>query len=242
MKSKINLKEKAVELRKKGLSYNEIRKQVSVAKSTLSLWLKEVQLTKEQRIRLYTKNIFILNRGPNSQKERRLREITEIVKNAQNEISKSISLESYRLFGAALYWAEGTKKQRLEITNSDPHLILFMVKWFERIFDVSPKKFKAWLNIYPQQNDSDIKKFWSQLTGIPVENFGKSYIKPLNKNYKKNTLYFGTIKVTVPKGTDMRHRIFGWTKAVLHDISAETELTQRAWKKLQLPRAINIPN
>jgi len=182
-----------------------------------------------------------LARGSQSQRERRLREIAKIVENAQKEISKSISLESYRLFGAALYWAEGSKKSDLRVTNSDPCLILFMVKWFEKILNAPPNTLKAHLNIYPQQNNLDIKNFWSQLTGIPLENFGKSFVKPLSKNYKKNNLYYGTIQIRVPKGTDMRHRIFGWTKAVLHDISQKTELTQQEWKKLEVSRAINIP-
>ena len=235
------LKAKAIELRKGGASYGEIKKRLNVSKSTLSYWLRDVMLTEEQRKRFYTARVLSLNRGAQSQKERRLREISEIVKNAEREISGTISLESYRLFGAALYWAEGSKKSELRITNSDPYLILFMVKWFEKILNVPPSTLKMYLNIYPQQNESDIKKFWSQLTGVPLKNFGKSFVKPLNKNYKKNTLYYGTIQVRVPKGTDMRHRIFGWTKAVLHDISKKTELTQQEWKKLQVSRAINIP-
>lgn len=241
MKNYTALKIRAIELRKGGSSYGTIKKELSVSKSTLSYWLKDVGLTEEQRKKFYTNKILNLSRGAQSQKERRAREIAEIIKNAGKEVSGSISLESYRLFGTALYWAEGTKKQRLEITNSDPYLILFMVKWFEKIFDISPKNLRAWLNIYPQQNDSEIKRFWSKLTNIPLENFGKSYVKPLSKKYKKNTLYYGTIKITVPRGSDMRHRIFGWTKAVLHDISQKTQLTQQEWKKLEVSRAINIP-
>ena len=242
MKNSNILKTKAITLRKSGLSYGEIKNKLNISKSTLSYWLKDVPLTEEQRKRLYTANVLLLSRGTQSQKERRLREVSKIIEDAKKEISKSISLESYRLFGAALYWAEGNKTNSFGITNSDPYLILFMVKWFEKIFEVRPNTLRAWLNIYPQQNDLEIKKFWSQLTGIPVENFGKSFVKPLNKNYKKNTLYYGTVKIKVPRGTDMRHRLFGWTKAVLHDISAKTELTQREWKKLtEVSRAVNLP-
>ena len=43
---------KAVELRNNGLSYSEIRKSVDVSKSTLSLWLKDITLTHEQKNRL----------------------------------------------------------------------------------------------------------------------------------------------------------------------------------------------
>ena len=242
MKNYHTLKINAIELRKKGLSYGEIKRKIRVSKSTLSYWLKDVPLKEEYKKRFYTNKILNLARGSKSQRERRLREIDEIIKKAKKEISNSISLESYRLFGAALYWSEGNKKNGLAITNSDPYLILFIVKWFEKIFNIEPKNLKARLNIYHQQNELEIKKFWSQLTGIPLENFGKSFVKPLNKNYKKNNLYYGTINIRVPKGTDMRHRIFGWVKAVLYNISVKVELTQQEWKSLEkVSRAVNIP-
>lgn len=241
MKNYNFLKAKAIELRKKGLSYGDIKKEINVSKSTLSFWLKDVPLKEEYRKRFYTNKILNLAKGAQSQKERRLREISEIIEKAKKEVGKSISLESYRLFGAALYWSEGNKKNGLVITNSDPYLILFMVKWFKKIFNIPSNNLKAWLNIYPQQNELEIKKFWSKLTGIPLENFGKSFVKPLNRNYKKNNLYYGTIRIVVPKGTDMRHRIFGWVRGMLRDISQKIELTQQEWKSLEKPsRAINI--
>jgi transcriptional regulator with XRE-family HTH domain len=235
------LKSKATRLRRKGLSYNEIRKKIGVSKSTLSLWLKSVQLTEIQRNRLYTKQVEILNRGPRSQKERREREVNEIIRRAIAEIKRPLSFETHRLMGAALYWAEGSKGKRFSITNSDPYLILFMVDWIEKIFEISPRTLKARLNIYPQQNDNEIKRFWSQLIGIPLENFGKSYVKPPNKNYKKNNLYYGTIKVDIPKSTDLLYRVFAWTKAVLKNIDPKVELVQRDWKHLkEIKRPVNL--
>lgn len=49
------LKEKAIELREQGLSYNEILLQVDVAKSSLSYWLRNIKLTEEQKNRLKEK-------------------------------------------------------------------------------------------------------------------------------------------------------------------------------------------
>lgn len=236
------LKLKAIELRKKGLSYNEIKKQINIPKSTLSLWLKTVPLTPDQREHFYTKRILNLARGSQSQKERRLREIAEIIGNAEKEIPLPLSFETYRLIGAFLYWAEGKKTKHFTVTNSDPHLILFMVRWFERIFGVASYNLKARLNIYPQQNESELKGFWSRLTNIPLENFGKSFVKPPNKGYKKNNLYYGTIEVRVSKGTNMRHRVFGWIKAVLKEVGPEIEIAQKEWKSLkEVPRPVNLP-
>lgn len=227
-----SLRQRATALRKKGLSYKEIQEKVPVAKSTLSLWLKGVPLKPEHRERLYTKQIEILSRGPKSQRERRKQEINKIIKEAEGEIEFPQSKEAFRFLGAALYWAEGSKTNDFSIANSDPHLILFMVKWFEEMFGVKATELRAKINMYEQQNDNQLKKFWSDLTGIPLQNFGKSFIKPPNKGYKKNTLYYGTIKITVPKGSDMRHRTFGWIQAALQDIDPFVQSTQRKWIKL----------
>jgi len=234
-------KKRAIKLRRKGFSYGEIAKKMGIAKSTLSFWLKTVSLTREQKECLYTKNVLILARGPQSQKERRIREINTILGKAEKEIKLPLSFETYRLIGAALYWAEGSKTSGFKITNSDPDLILFMVKWLKRAFDIPPEKLKVWLNVYPQQNESKIKQFWSRLTNIPLENFGKSFVKPLNKNFKKNNLYYGTISIKVPKGTDMRYQVFGWIKTVLKDTAPKIKLVQKEWKSLkEVPRPANI--
>lgn len=233
--------EKAIELRKKGLSYSEIRKEIPVAKSSLSLWLKNIPLSAEHRRRLYTKRVELLARGPNSQRERRKRELDKIIQGAREEIKLPISDEAFRLMGAALYWAEGSKYGKFELTNSDPKLVLFMVEWMERTFGVPRYTYRAGLNIYPQQNEKRVKAFWSQLTGIPTQNFQKTYVKPPSKGYKKNNLYYGTIKVLLPKGTDNRHRVFGWIAKVLSEVQTKVEITEKRWSSLKkTARPVNL--
>lgn len=230
----------AIKLRKDGLSYGEIMQQIPVAKSSLSLWLKSVRLKPEHRKRLYTKHIMFLSRGAQSQKERRAREVQDILKKAESEISLPLPRVARQLLGAALYWAEGSKKGVCEVTNSDPYLIAFMVKWFESIFDISPKTLKIRLSIYPQQDESKLKKFWSQITGIPVKNFGKSFVKPPNKGYKKNNLYFGTAQIYVPKSVDNKHKIFGWLAAAFKDIAPHVERVKKRWYLLtQVKRTLS---
>lgn len=236
-----HLKAKSIRLRKQGLSYNEIRRKVPVAKSTLSLWLKSIPLEARHKERLYTKQIAILALGPQSQKERRKREVEDIVRSAEQEITLPISLDAYRLMGASLYWAEGSKKSGFEITNSDPYFILFVVRWVEKIFHIPAQSLHARMNIYPQQNEDDMKKFWSDLTGIPIQNFGKSFVKPISKDYKKNNLYYGTIRIEVPKGTDMRYRVFGWIQKALKDLEPEVKSVKTKWTRLtEVVRPVNL--
>ena len=237
----LDLKIKATEFRKQGLSYGEIGRRLNISKSTLSFWLKEVPVSDEHKRKLYSRQVGILNMGAQSQKHRRAREISLIIENARREIVKPISLDSYKLFGAALYWAEGSKGGMLQMNNSDPFLILFWVKWLAKVFKVEPIVLKARLNIYPQQNEKHLKSFWSDLTGIPIKNFGKSYIKPLSKNYKTNNLYFGTIRVEVAKSTDLRHKVYGWTRALLEDVAPTVELVERKWERLKaVAKPVNL--
>lgn len=224
-----------------GLSYGEIKKKTGVSKGTLSFWLKGVVLKPEHRTKLYTKQIQTLSRGPQSQKERRKREIDKIVKSAKREIATPLSEQAFKLFGAALYWGEGSKGNVFQITNSDPRLILFMVNWIEKIFLVKRGVLRARLNIYPQQNELEIKKFWSNLTGIPISNFGKSYVKPLSSGYKKNNLYYGTIRIEVPRSGDYIHHVYGWTQAVLEREDVKAKKIERRWIRLtKVNKPVNL--
>jgi orotate phosphoribosyltransferase-like protein len=55
--AKPNLKQKAIQLRMNGLTYSEILKCIPVAKSTVSLWLREVDLSVPQKQRITKKRI-----------------------------------------------------------------------------------------------------------------------------------------------------------------------------------------
>lgn len=235
------LKKQAVQLRRRGRSYGEIKNEIRVAKSTISLWLRDIPLSPKHRARLYTNRIKLLTLGPNSQRERRAREIEIITQRAKTEIHFPISRQELLLMGSALYWGEGSKGNRCQVTNSDPALIYFAVFWLKEVLNVDPRQLKARLNIYPQQDELLIKKFWSNLTNIPLENFGKSYVKPLSKGYKKNNLYYGTMRIEVPKSSDMRHRIWGWIHAVIGNTTPSVSTVERKWGSLRtVGRPINL--
>ena len=220
-------KQIAKELRRKGLSYGKIRKETGIPKSTLSWWLKDFKIAKKHRERLYTKHLELITIGKYSQKVRREQEVKNIMETARKVVSGKLSDDVLRFMGVALYWAEGTKGSRFTITNSDPALVLFMVKWVEKIFNISPANLSACLNIHQNQNDKAIKSFWSDLLSIPLASFGKSYIKPDSKGYKQNELYWGTIKVSIPKSTNLKFEMFGWLEEALSDIRKHVELIRQ---------------
>ena len=231
------IKNRARFLRKQGFSYGEIRQELKIAKSTIKNWVDDIKLKPAFKKRLYTEQIQRLTRGINSSHNRRHNQIKSIIKGAEKEIRLPLSWETYQLMGAALYWGEGSKTQDFSVVNSDPYLIRFMVGWMKNVLHLNPSNLKAHLNIYPQQNENKIKKFWSKITGIPIKNFGKSFIKPQNKNYRKNNLYYGTIKIRARQGSDIRHRVSGWISSALRDEKIQINIKIN-WNKHKLDKRL----
>lgn len=216
MKAKIKEKKGVQYLRRQGLSYKEILKKVPVAKSSISLWCQDIGLTLEQKKRLIKKQQENLKRlakiGPRAAVLKRQKEIYKIKKAAKKEIYP-LSLYEFKIVGAMIYWAEGNKNQKAEITNSDPRLVRFMVRWLKEVCKVPPERLRARLNIHSDQNNEKIKRYWSKVTGVPIGQFGKSYIKPEGTGHRKNILHNGVIRIGI-SSEDLRHRIMTWIKAL----------------------------
>lgn len=219
-------KELIVNLRHQGLSYGEIRQGIpfKISKSTVSNWCKDIELTEQQKERLdklfkdgsYRGRLL----GSKANQTRRAREIAEIKEKARLEIPL-LTKNEFWIAGLMLYWAEGNKSQSVGISNSDPELIRFMMKWFREIFGVCDNKFKIYLNIHSGQNESKIKQFWSGIIDIPVSQFGKSYIKKEGTGHRKNILYNGTIKIQVCN-SNLLHKILGWIEGITNHRAASS--------------------
>ncbi|MDO8492325.1 MAG: hypothetical protein Q7S34_01635 [bacterium] len=72
MISKLKEKEIAIKLRREGKSYREILEQIPVAKSSLSLWLRDVGLSKRQNQRLTERRLMASQRGGDVKRAQRL--------------------------------------------------------------------------------------------------------------------------------------------------------------------------
>ncbi len=211
-------KEQIQKLRRDGFSYQELMNQLpfKVAKGTVSRWCKEIELTPEQLGRLdgikcenwYRNRL----KGSKSTQWRRAEEVATIKAMARKEIP-SLTRRDLWIAGLMLYLAEGGKTKDVTFSNSDLSTVRFMMKWFREICRVPEGKFKSQLNIHSGQDDSTIKDFWSKVTGIPLSQFGKSYIKKEGTGHRKNILYHGTIKISVCN-RNLFYKIIGWTEGV----------------------------
>ncbi len=199
-------------LRKQGLSYSEIQQHVAASKSSISLWCRDIEMTMEQKARLQSRcaQPYAQHRGAKTNQEKRAAQIQAIKTKAQAEITR-VSEDGFKLAGALLYWAEGDKsrKRMVNFSNSDPAMIQFMMRWFREVCGVPEEKFRIHLHLHTGQNEAQIKYFWSEITGVPLSQFHKSFIKPEGTGHRKNRLYYGTVAVRI-FDSDLFWRIQGW--------------------------------
>ena len=166
MTLKFKEKERAIELRRTGFSYSEILKNVPVAKSTLSLWLHSVNLSKRQKQRLTEKKLAAMQRGWAKTHQRKLDRIENIKKETRNQVN-TITRRELWLIGSILYWAEGTKAHSATITNSDYRVIKFMTRWFKEYFKVSSDELSIHLHLHSGQDEQKMIPLDHSISGPP---------------------------------------------------------------------------
>lgn len=221
---KLKEKEKAIKLRKRGLSYSEILKKISVAKSTLSLWLRSVGLARKQKQKLTEKRLAAALRGSIKKREQRIAITNEIKTKARNEIGKLSNRELW-LTGVALYWAEGTKQkehnvsQKVKFSNTDPIMIKVFLRWLQNICGIPKSEISFRISLHETAiNKLDkVQKYWAKITGLPINNFQKIDWKKHRINTKrKNTgeKYFGLLNVYIRNSTNLNRKIQGWIEGI----------------------------
>jgi len=180
----LEIKRKAIALRKRGYSVKEIAEKLHIAKSTSSLWVREIKLNKKAQQRLKQKKLLRYYKSSLTWQKRRKEEEREYSLSAA-KIVKQIKKDPNHLkvYCALLYWCEGGKnwKDSLRFVNSDPSLVRSFLCLFRKAFPVNEKKFRIIMHLHEYHDENKQKKFWSNLTKIPEEQFNKIFWKPHTK-------------------------------------------------------------
>jgi hypothetical protein len=108
----------------------------------------------------------------------------------------NIDEEKLKIAGVMLYWGEGTKSGgTVTFSNSDPVMIEIFIKFLRKICGIAEDRLRVLLHIYTDQNEKELKRFWSKTTNIPESQFSQSFIhKKKGGSYKKVSQY-GTISL-----------------------------------------------
>ncbi len=211
----------AQRLRKLGYSYQEILQFIPVSKDSISNWCRDIILTPEQSERLLNNRSYGQSKGSQiaaiNKRQRRFEKIATINQESANQVG-ALSRRDRFIAGIALYAGEGDKGSgKSAFTNSNPNYINFMMTWFKEFCNIPVAKFRGAVWIHDDLDAITAKGYWSNLTGIPIAQFHKTYIaknKPNSNKIRKNLHANGIFSIRF-SDSDKQSQILGWISALV---------------------------
>ena len=204
---------KAKIMRKNGLPITMIAEKLGVAKSSVSIWVRDIKLTEKQK-----KNITFYKTGRNKGNEKTSKRAKEKRLMYQKE-GKDKATEKNLLHsnGCMLYWAEGAKNRNcFGIANTDYHMLKLMIEFLLEFFPITKENLKLRIRCYDNNNISiyEIEDFWLKKLDLPRTSLYKTKIydrprsctgQPKNKKYP-----YGVCTLTVVGcGVQIVQHIYG---------------------------------
>lgn len=208
-------KERAFELRRQGLSYKKIWRELGIPIGTLAGWFKDEPWSVEIRDRLASTESLAY--------PEKLKRLIAVVKQKYAALHKSYREEARREFsilknkplfvaGLMLYWGEGNKKvenSKIGLSNSEPGMIKVFYLFLTKIMKIPNEKIRLNLLLYPDLADMPLRKLWSTATGIPLSQFRNSiYIRG---RHPIRRLSYGVGNIGVG-GRKYKEKLLEWIK------------------------------
>ena len=207
---------KARELRRIGYSLDEISSKLKVAKSSVSVWVRDIELSDKAKKRLVGK----IKLGQIVSAENKKRKIRETLDKYKAEALKEINVSdldkfSARLICSLIYYCEGNKNvyNGVGFTNSDPNLVKTFLFLLRKGFDINESKFHPCVHLHGYHNIKKQINFWAKTTNIPKSQFNRPYLKPnTGKRLREN--YQGCINIRY-NNNDMARQLLMTAKAFI---------------------------
>ena len=216
MLSDVKTKERelARQLRRyEGQSIREITRLVGVSKSSVSLWVRDIELTPEQQEALRRRNaIYDRQRLGNKIWSAQCRERRKRWQAEGRALAGSG--DPHFAAGCMLYWAEGSKtRNAAQMTNSDPEVLRFFVRFLRRYFEIPDERFALTCNLFADHlsRQHEVEQFWLETLELPQACLRKSIVNAYSKYSQKkrrNMLPYGTSRVSVCR-TQIVQMIYG---------------------------------
>jgi hypothetical protein len=193
------------------MSMKAIAREVGASLSSVSRWVRDVELTEEQQATLQVQafNGHVKGRAVNSAMRRRARVL------AQDEGRQLAERrEALHVAGCMLYWAEGAKERNVVgLSNSDADVVRFFLSFLRACFDVPDERVAIRCNLFADHlvRQREVEDFWLGYLGLPSTSLRKSIVNVYSKysqRKRKNMLPYRTCKLTVCS-TQILQSIYG---------------------------------
>jgi transcriptional regulator with XRE-family HTH domain len=199
--------------RAEGESIKEIARRVGVSKSSVSLWVRDIELTPAQLEALVQRNP-AYNRQFSGWAKMAARRRAERVAYQEEGRRRARLREPGFVAGCMLYWAEGSKdRNQLQFSNADPVMARYFVDFLKKYFELRGDEIRITCNLYADhlEKQREIEQHWLDALGLPPESLRKSVVNVYSKYSKRKrvgNLPYGTCRVVVSR-TRVIQAIYG---------------------------------
>jgi transcriptional regulator with XRE-family HTH domain len=222
-RAKDDLHAKARDLRSRGYTYTEIAADLGVAKSSVSLWVRD--LPRVGRIsyeEIRKRNATGVSRYWQAEGLRRKARRQTVKDAAAAEIGR-LNDREVLIAGAIAYWCEGSKakphrpSEEIAFINSDPQLISFFLRFLD-VAGVTRDRLICRVYIHESADVAAAQQFWLDLTGLADTQFRRPTLKRHNpRTVRKNTgqNYHGCLVIRVRQSAELYRQVEGWATAAM---------------------------
>jgi hypothetical protein len=189
------------ELRRvEGRSLKEIARLLDVSTSSVSRWVGDILLTKEQEDVLRDRNP-ALNRRLEGADARSARARRRVFQHEGRLLARQG--DPMHAAGCMLYWAEGSKfRTSVQFSNSDWGMVAFFVEFLHAYYPLSNEAVRVDCNLFADHvlHQRAIERFWLKATHLPDSCLRKSTVNTYSKYSEKkrrNKLPYGTCRISV---------------------------------------------
>jgi transposase len=196
----------------KGLSIKEIAAELGVSKSSVSTWVRDIQLTPQQQARLdeRNRNHPAQRKGSkaNKAKHRAIREQYQ-----QQGRVKAREGDMLHSWGCMLYWAEGNKaRNMIAFSNSDVDMMRLFIKFVRVSLEIPDEDIRFRINCYAKSpaHEAEIIAFWCQALGL-TEVHQRTHsinVTPVSSKQTTHKLAWGVCRLEVYNTRAIQH-IYG---------------------------------
>jgi len=229
--AKDDLRAQAVAMRREGRSYREIREVVGVAKSTLSLWLRDVPLTGEQRLALELRGPAATRKNAQAARANATRRRQRVQAEARDQITQLSESELF-VAGVVAYWAEGTKNKpwrhgaRVRFSNTDARMIGLFLCWL-KLVGVTEDRIFFRLHIHESAYAEEALQYWADSLNVGLDTFLNTTLKRHNPKTTRRNVgeeYHGCLCVEVRRSASLNLQIEGWCQGLADAASVPTSI------------------
>jgi len=202
-----------------GYSYNQIKNKLTISKGSISYCFKHLSNLDKGKVISFRIRNWKLSYYKKAQKikDTKLKE-EKILREKSLKVINDISNRELLLIGSSLYWAEGGKTNRwgLQFSNSDPDMIILIMKYFRKIVKVPESKFYMQMVLHANVDEKLALDYWSKITYVNKSQFKKACYS-LSKSSKQlrniGKLPYGTLQVRV-HNKKLTQQVYGYIEGI----------------------------